>query len=178
MDRFILGDVLIVLIGIGDGAVLDTGRTSRAFFLQDIPGLFDQGYGEVSRLSFYALDFCKRKNLYVRMPADLDQLGCEYSHGAVVGREGLVELGHMAADARRFLHEVYLETGGSKVKGCLDSADPSADNHDVSKITASSVLTQLLNVVSYRYYVFHFIHLMLRFLCFSKSVPVQSPLCL
>jgi hypothetical protein len=34
------------------------------------------------------------------MPADLDQFGRKYSHGAVIGGIGLVELGHMAANGR------------------------------------------------------------------------------
>jgi hypothetical protein len=83
------------------------------------------------------------------MPADLDQLGCEYSHGAVIGGKGLVELGHMAADARGFFHQVDLEAGCGKIKGGLDPAYASTHNHDVSKVTASCVFAELLNVFSY-----------------------------
>jgi hypothetical protein len=38
------------------------------------------------------------------VPADLDQLGRDDSHGTVIGREGLVELSHNPADGGEFLH--------------------------------------------------------------------------
>ena len=56
------------------------------------------------------------------MPADLDQFGCEYSHGAVIGGEGLVELGHMAPDARRFLDQIDLKTRSGEIKRGLNTA--------------------------------------------------------
>jgi hypothetical protein len=34
------------------------------------------------------------------MPADLDQFGRENSHRAVIGRERLIQLCHVAADGR------------------------------------------------------------------------------
>ena len=40
------------------------------------------------------------QNLDIRMPADLDQFGREYSHGAIIGGIGLVKLGHVAANGR------------------------------------------------------------------------------
>jgi hypothetical protein len=42
MDCFVLRYFLIVLIRVFDRTVLDTGSTTRAFVLQNIPGLFDQ----------------------------------------------------------------------------------------------------------------------------------------
>ena len=69
------------------------------------------------------------------MPADLDQFGVEYSHGAVIGRKGLVQLGHMAPDARRFFNQVNFKTGSRQIKRGLNTADPSADYHDVSIIS-------------------------------------------
>ena len=68
------------------------------------------------------------------MPADLDQFGCEYSHGAVIGGEGLVKLGHVAANGRGFFNQVNLKARRSKIKGRLNPADPSADDHDIPKI--------------------------------------------
>jgi hypothetical protein len=67
------------------------------------------------------------------MPADLDQFRCEDSHGAVIGGKGLVQLGHVPPDARGLFNQVNLETGGRKIKGGLNAADPSTHNHDVSK---------------------------------------------
>jgi len=45
-------------------------------------------------------------NFDVAVPADLDQLGGDNSHGAVVAGEGLVDLGHGAADGRALFHQV------------------------------------------------------------------------
>jgi hypothetical protein len=104
MDGFILRYFLIVLIRILDRAVLHTGSTTRAFVLKNIPGFFNQRYVVVSYLPFYTVNFSIGENLYIGIPADLDQFRREYSHGAVIGRKGLVKLGHMAPNARRFLN--------------------------------------------------------------------------
>jgi hypothetical protein len=85
------------------------------------------------------------------MPADLDQFGRKYSHGAVIGGEGLVKLGHMAADARRFFNQVDLKTGSGKIKRGLYTAYPTANNHYVSKITVSKTFTKLFDL-----FFFHF----------------------
>ena len=100
MDGFILRYFLIELIRVFDRAVFDTGSTTRAFVLYNISGFFNQGYLEVSRFPFDTVNFSKGQDLYIGMPADLDQFGREYSHGAVIGGKGLVKLGHMAADGR------------------------------------------------------------------------------
>lgn len=146
MDRFILRYVLIKFIRVFDRAVLYAGSTTRALILQNIPGLFCKRYLKVSYFPLYTVNFSIGENFYIRMPADLDQLGCEYSHGAVIGRKGLVELGHMAPDARPFFYQVDLKTGGGKIKRGLDTADPRADNHYVSEITLPETFTKLLNI--------------------------------
>ena len=92
------------------------------------------------------MNFGVGEYFYVGMPADLDQFRCEYSHTAVIGRKGLVELGHMATDARRLLDQIHPETGASQIEGGLDTADPSTNNHDVSKITLSETFAELLNI--------------------------------
>ncbi len=92
------------------------------------------------------------------MPADLDQFGREYSHAAVVGGKGLVKLGHMTPDARRLFDQVYLETGGGKIKRGLDTADPSTNNHYIREITLHKTFAELFDMS-----VFHF-HISFRFL--------------
>ena len=91
---------MIVWIGDFDRAVLYTGSTTRAVVLYNVSGFFIQGDLEVSCFPFYTDDFGIRQDLYVGMPADLDQFGREYSHGAVIGGIGLVKLGHFAANGR------------------------------------------------------------------------------
>ena len=100
MDGFILRYFLIKLIRVLDRAVFYTGSTTRAFVLYNVSGLLDQGYLKVSCFPFYTVNFSIGQDLYIGMPADLDQFGREYSHGAVIGGKGLVKLGHMAANGR------------------------------------------------------------------------------
>ncbi len=79
------------------------------------------------------------------MPADLDQFRSEYSHGAVIGRKGLVKLGHMAANARPFLNQANLKASSGKIKRGLNTADPSTNNHNISKVTVFKTVTKFLN---------------------------------
>jgi hypothetical protein len=155
MDSLIHRYFLIVLIRIFYRAVFHTDGTTRALVLPNVPWLFNQGYVEVSCFPFYPVNFGIGQDFDVGMPADLDQLRRQYSHGAVIGREGLVKLGHMAANAWRLLDQVHLEAGRSKIERGLDTADPSPNDHDVSKITVSTILKKLFDVFSDRYYVFH-----------------------
>jgi len=100
VDGFVLRYFLIELIRVLDGAVFNTGSTAPAFIFINVPGLPGQGYFKVSCFTFDFFDFGVAQDLYVLVPADLDQFGREYSHRAVVGGEGLIELSHMAADGR------------------------------------------------------------------------------
>jgi hypothetical protein len=78
------------------------------------------------------------------MPADLDQFGRKYSYGAVIGGKGLVKLGHMAANGRCLVHQIDLETRRGKIKRGLDPADPSTDNHYITKMTAFETLANIV----------------------------------
>ena len=46
--------------------------------------------------------------------------------------------------ARRFFNQVNLKTRSGKIKRGLNTADPSTDNHDISKITVCETFTKLL----------------------------------
>jgi hypothetical protein len=124
------------LIRVFNRAVFHAGRTARAFALYYISGLLNQRYLEVSCFSFYTVNFSIRQDLYIGMPADLDQFGREYSDGAVIGRKGLVKLGHMAANGRCLVDQVNLKTRSGKIKRGLNTTDPSTHNHNITKITA------------------------------------------
>jgi hypothetical protein len=141
VDGFIGRYLLIKLIRVYDRAVFDTGRTTRAFVLQNIPGLFSQAYPEVSCFSFYAINFSISQDLYIGVPADLDQFGCENSSGAVIGGKSLVKLGHMAANGRRLIDQVNFVTRRGNIKRGLNTADPSTNHHHISKIAVCEGLT-------------------------------------
>ena len=147
MDGLVVRYLLIESIRVLDGAVFYTGRTTGAFVLQDVPGPLDQGDPKVSRLAFYTGNVSIGQDFYVGVPADLDQFGCEYSSGAVVGGKGLVKLGHMAANGRRRFDQVYPEASRSKIQRGLNTTDPSTDHHHISKTTARETPDHLLNVV-------------------------------
>ena len=85
------------------------------------------------------------------MPADLDQFRREYSHGAVIGGKGLIELSHMTPNARPSVNQINLKTRSGKIKRRLNTADPSTNNQYVSKITVRETLTELLYL-----FFFHF----------------------
>jgi hypothetical protein len=166
MDGFIQRYFLIILIRVFGRAVLYTGSTTGAFVLQDISGLFSQRYPEVSCFPCYTVNVSIGQDFYIGMPADLDQLGCEYSHGAVIGGKGLVKLGHMAANGRCFVNQVNLKTRSAKIKCGLNTADPSTDNHNITKIGVCETITKLLNL-----FFFHFLspHQVLR----ARTVRVR-----
>jgi len=145
MNSLVIRYFLVELVRIFNRTVFHTGCTTRAQVLLDIPRLLYQGYLEVSRFSFYTFNFSISENLYVLMPADLDQLRGKYSHRAVIGGKGLVELSHVSAYCGQLLDKVNLETGGSKVQRRLDTADSSTNNHHITKITFSKVVTELLD---------------------------------
>ena len=110
MDGFVLRYFLIKSIRDFDRAVFYTGRTTRAFALYNISGLLSQCYLEVSLFPLYTVNFSIAQDLYVGMPADLDQFGGEYSDGALIGGKGLVKLGHLAANGGAFINQVNFKT--------------------------------------------------------------------
>ena len=102
--------VLIEGIGDLDRAALDAGGASRAFVGIDVARLFQQRDGEVSGLALDAVDIGVGHQLDVGRPVGFDELRRLDAHRAVVGREGLVELRHFAADGRRLLDQIDLVT--------------------------------------------------------------------
>jgi hypothetical protein len=65
------------------------------------------------------------------MPTDIQQLWRENSDSTVIGWEGLIELGHFAANARKLFHHVYLDAHFSQVQGRLNTGYSTADYQNV-----------------------------------------------
>ena len=78
---------------------------------------------EVARLARHALDIGQRDDLDVLVAPALDELGRQDARRAVAGGEGLVQLGHPAADGSRALDEVHLEAGFGQVERGLNAGD-------------------------------------------------------
>jgi hypothetical protein len=127
-------DLLIEQIGGLFWAIFDAGPATGTLVLDDVPGTFGKGDVKVTHFPFYADYFRVCDNFNIWMTADLDHFRCEDSYGAVIGRKGLVELGHVASDARTFLDQIDPESGGGHIEGGLNAADSATDDHHVSEI--------------------------------------------
>ena len=75
MDGFILRYFLIKWIRVFNRAVFCAGRTTRTFVFYNVSGFLGKGYLKISCFALYTVNFSMGKDLYVRMPADLDQFG-------------------------------------------------------------------------------------------------------
>jgi hypothetical protein len=64
---------------------------------------------KVSLLAADAVYLGEGDEVDVGVPADLDQLGGDDSHGALIGGKGLVQLGHDPADSRRPFDQVHVK---------------------------------------------------------------------
>ncbi len=106
-----------------------TGAATGAFTDVDITGVTADSGSEITGLAGEGGHFAPGQEFDIEMAANLHQLWRDDAHRTVVGREGLVQLGHLAADGRRSFHQVDLEAGVGKVKGRLHAADAAADNH-------------------------------------------------
>ena len=73
MDSLVGRYFLVKRVGVADRTAFDTSGATPAFVLDNISRFFRQGYPEVTRFAFYAVDFGIAKYLYIWMPADLDQ---------------------------------------------------------------------------------------------------------
>jgi len=136
----VLGYVLVELVRIFDRAVFHTYRAARALVFKDVSRFSIEGYLEIAFFPCNALYVSIRQYFYIRMPADLDQFGCEYSHAAVVGRKGLVQLGHVAAYGRRSFDQVDFKPCGAEIECGLDAADPSTYDQDISEVALFEAL--------------------------------------
>jgi hypothetical protein len=80
------------------GAVSGAKPAGRAVIRDDITRVqFDVG-GKVTWFSFQGKELGVGKNFDIGRPTGLDQFWRQDSERAVVGREGLVQLGHDPAD--------------------------------------------------------------------------------
>jgi hypothetical protein len=75
MDGFILGYFLIKHIRVFNRAVFNTGGAACAIVFDNVSGFPGQGDLEIPCFAFYTVNFRMGKNLYIWMPADLDQFG-------------------------------------------------------------------------------------------------------
>jgi hypothetical protein len=83
---------------------------------------------EISRFSLDILDFARCYDIYIQMPADLDQFRGDNSHRAVIGGECLVKLRHHPAYRRGFLEKINIIPGIGQIESRLHSGNPASHN--------------------------------------------------
>ncbi len=99
---------LVKLAGDGYRANLGAFAACGAFSQIDISGALTNSYLEIAFFSRDTFQISIGDQIYVKMPADLDQLGRDNSHGAFIGRECLIKLGHASADSRLFFQKMNI----------------------------------------------------------------------
>jgi hypothetical protein len=81
-------------------------------------------------LAFDSFDLGIGDEFDVKMPADLDQLGRNNSHGALVCGKGLIQLRHHSAHSRGFFDQVNIKASVGKIQGRLNACYTAAGNQD------------------------------------------------
>ncbi len=81
-----------------------TGATTGTEVFVDIAGLLPHLCSKGTDLAADVFDLAVSEKIDFGMPTGIQQLRRQNSDGAVIGGKGLVQLGHLAADARKPLH--------------------------------------------------------------------------
>ncbi len=115
VDRLPVHQAELVLAGDLGRTLLRAKTAADASVLPDVPGLLLQGNREVTGLSLDPHDLGQGHHADHGVPRCLHKLWGQDAHRTVVGREGLVQLGHDTADAGLALDHVDLEPGLSQV---------------------------------------------------------------
>ena len=92
------GQAFVVIVRKPHGADLGAFPAAGALGGVDVTGFLKNFCREVPGSALQRQNLTLGDDLDVQMPADLDQFGRDNSHGAVVGGEGLVQLGHQPTD--------------------------------------------------------------------------------
>ena len=120
------------IVGINDlfRAFFGALTAGDALLFVDITGFFKNFYFEVAGFTGDVLNFTKRVDLDIQMPADLDQFRRDNSHGTVVGGEGLVQLRHGAPDGGGLLEKVHIIARVRQIESGLHSGNAATDDHN------------------------------------------------
>ena len=92
------------------GTLFGARSTGNTFVQVHVSGFLKDFDPEMPFFTFKAFQLRIREKVDVQMPADLDQLGGDNSHCAIVGGKGLVQLRHTAPDGRAFFNKMDIIT--------------------------------------------------------------------
>jgi hypothetical protein len=87
-------------------------------------------YAKISFLPLDVLYLGQGEDVYVQVPADLDQFGRKDSHGTVIGWKGLIQLGHDATNRGRFFDQVHKIPRICEIQGRLHPCNSTANHQD------------------------------------------------
>jgi hypothetical protein len=134
VDRlaFAQSDIELVrrLAGLVDTGV-DAIKTAHALILDHVARLAPHLHREVADESLDAFDFRIRPQRDIGVRPDRRHLRRQNACRAVKGWKGLVELGHVSADSRLALDQVYFLAGRGHGQGRLNAGDPAAHDHNI-----------------------------------------------
>ena len=104
MGGLALAQTLVEFIRDFLGAFFGTDTAGNTLIHVNIARHLAHTDGEIARLAADTHYLSRSVNFYVNVPADLDQLGRDNSHGTVIGWKGLVELRHNPTNGRLLLN--------------------------------------------------------------------------
>jgi hypothetical protein len=107
-------------------AIFHAGPATGAAVGDDATGSLAHLDAEISRSTLDTLKIRIRNQFDVHVPADLDQLGRDDSHRAVVGGKGLVQLGHDPADGGGLFEQIDIVAGVGQIQRRLHAGDSAA----------------------------------------------------
>jgi hypothetical protein len=85
--------------------------------------------GEISWGSIQCQQIGIGEHFNIGRPTGLYQFWCQDSERTVIGRKGLVKLGHNPANRRRLFHQVDVKTKLSQIKRGLNPGNTAAKDH-------------------------------------------------
>ncbi len=116
----------VPLVGVLDGADVAAFAAPGAIVGDDVSRVFSDLHLEVAHESLDLQDVRVRYYFDIRVAGDVDHLWAFDADGAVQRGEGLVQLGHVTADAFTLFNKIHLEPHVRKVKSGTDSRDSAA----------------------------------------------------
>jgi hypothetical protein len=73
---------------------------TRTYIRVNISRMINERGLKMSRFTIKGFNLCVGNDIYIKMPADLDQFGRDNSHGTVVSWKGLIQLRHHTPNSR------------------------------------------------------------------------------
>ena len=148
-DRGAIADAEVELVGIGDRADGRALAAADALLVHEPRAVPDRDV-ELSGRAGDGGHVGQRVDVDAAFGGGVRQARRQAAHGAVLGREGLGEPGHVAADARLALHEVDLDAGVGELLGGGEAGDAAAD-HQHRAVEERALARQVAHVLQPRH---------------------------